>query len=229
MCGRQPCLDEIYQARDAGRIHNPATGREDRLPHHVPVATGSPRTAVVVGAGPAGLEAARVLGLRGHRVVVLEASDAAGGQIRLASSSPRRRDSDRNHRLATGRAQHLDVDIRYNTYAEADEVLAEDPDLVVIATGGVPNTEFSPKERNSSPTVGTAERRVPGQGRRAAFRRQRSAPSLDAAEVLASGRRQDRIRHAGAGFGPWTSAGSTTPATSRCSPSMTCASRSTSG
>ena len=64
--GASYCLDEIYQARDAKCIHNPSTGREDRLPHHVPAATGPARNAVVVGAGPAGLEAARVLGERGH-------------------------------------------------------------------------------------------------------------------------------------------------------------------
>src|SRR5215212_57319 len=140
--GASYCLDEIYQARDAKCVHNPATGREDRLPHHVPAATEAPRKAVVVGAGPAGLEAARVLGLRGHRVVVLEASDAAGGQIRLASSSPRRRDLIGIIDWRLAECKHFDVDVRFNTYAEADDVLAEDPDLVIIATGGVPNTEF---------------------------------------------------------------------------------------
>ena len=140
--GASYCLDEIYQARDAKCIHNPSTGREDRLPHKVPAATGTPRKAVVVGAGPAGLEAARVLGERGHRVVVLEASDAAGGQIRLAASSPRRRDLIGIIDWRLAECKHHDVDIRFNTYAEADDVLAEDPDLVVVATGGIPNTEF---------------------------------------------------------------------------------------
>jgi 2,4-dienoyl-CoA reductase-like NADH-dependent reductase (Old Yellow Enzyme family) len=140
--GASYCLDEIYQARDAKCIHNPSTGREDRLPHHVPQATGAPRKAVVIGAGPAGLEAARVLGERGHRVVVLEANDAAGGQIRLAASSPRRRDLTGIIDWRLAECKHLDVDIRYNTYAVADDVLAENPDVVVVATGGVPNTEF---------------------------------------------------------------------------------------
>lgn len=140
--GATYCLDEIYQARDAKCIHNPSTGREDRLPHHVPPATGAPRKAVVIGAGAAGLEAARVLGERGHRLVVLEASDAAGGQVRLAASSPRRRDLTGIIDWRLAECKHLDVDIRYNIYAEADEVLAENPDIVVVATGGVPNTEF---------------------------------------------------------------------------------------
>ena len=68
--GASLCLDEIYQARDAKCIHNPATGREDRLPHHVAAATGTPRKAVVVGTrhrtGPGG-RAARARGLGGVR------------------------------------------------------------------------------------------------------------------------------------------------------------------
>ena len=97
---------------------------------------------MVIGAGPAGLEAARVLGERGHRVVVLEANDAAGGQIRLAASSQRRRDLIGIVDWRLAECKHHDVDIRFNTYAEADDVLAEEPDLVIVATGGVPNTEF---------------------------------------------------------------------------------------
>ncbi len=140
--GASYCLDEIYQSRDAKCVHNASTGREDRMPHHVPAATGPARKAVVIGGGPAGLEAARVLGERGHKVVVFEAADAPGGQIRLASSAPRRRDliSIVDWRLAE--CKLLDVDIRTNAYAEADEVLAENPDIVVVATGGLPNTDF---------------------------------------------------------------------------------------
>lgn len=140
--GATYCLDEIYQNRDAKCVHNPSTGREDRLPHRIDKATGPARTAVVIGAGPAGLEAARVLGERGHRVVVFEASDLPGGQVRIASSSPRRRDLISIIEWRLDECKLLGVDIRTNRYVDTDEVLAENPDIVVVATGGVPNTEF---------------------------------------------------------------------------------------
>ncbi|OKH79781.1 N-methylproline demethylase [Mycobacterium sp. ST-F2] len=140
--GATYCLDEIYQNRDAKCVHNPSTGREDRLPHRVDKTTGPARTAVVIGGGPAGLEAARVLGERGHRVVVFEASDLPGGQVRIASSSPRRRDLISIIEWRLDECKLLGVDIRTNRYVDADEVLAENPDIVVVATGGVPNTEF---------------------------------------------------------------------------------------
>ncbi|BBY22214.1 N-methylproline demethylase [Mycobacterium stomatepiae] len=140
--GASYCLDEIYQNRDAKCVHNASTGREDRMPHHIPATTGPPRRAVVVGGGPAGLEAARVLGERGHRVTVFEAADAPGGQIRLAASSLRRRDLISIIEWRLAECKLLGVDIRTNCYAEADDVLAADPDVVIIATGGAPSSEF---------------------------------------------------------------------------------------
>lgn len=140
--GANYCLDAIYESGDAKCLHNAATGREDELPHQIRRTTGAIRTAVIVGAGPAGLEAARVLGERGHRVVVLEAADAAGGQLRLASSAPRRRDLIGIVDWRLAEAKHAGVEFRFGTFAEAETVLALEPDLVVVATGGVPNASF---------------------------------------------------------------------------------------
>jgi len=97
---------------------------------------------VVVGAGPAGLEAARVAAARGHEVVVFEAADRPGGQINLAASLERRRDLLGIVDWLEGELDHHGVQVRTNIFAERDDVLAEDPDVVVIATGGLPNTSF---------------------------------------------------------------------------------------
>jgi len=97
---------------------------------------------VIVGAGPGGLEAARVLGLRGHVVVVFEAADNPGGQVLLAAQSGRRRELVGIIDWRLAQCEKLDVSIRTNTWAEAADVLAENPTIVIIATGGLPDTAF---------------------------------------------------------------------------------------
>jgi len=138
--GATYCLDRIYQGGMALCIHNPATGREETMPHTVPKAEGRKRV-VVVGAGPAGLEAARVAAERGHHVTVLEAADKPGGQVLLTAQSPRRREliGIIDWRMAQCAAR--DVDFRFNAWAEAADVLAEKPDEVIVATGGLPTPD----------------------------------------------------------------------------------------
>ncbi|MFC9363821.1 NAD(P)-binding protein, partial [Rhodococcus sp. NPDC057014] len=135
------CIDRLYQGGEALCLHNPATGREAQLPHIVPTAT-EKKKAVVVGAGPAGLEAARVLGERGHTVTVLEAASTPGGQIAIAAAPERRRDLIGIVDWRVQECARLGVKIRYNTYADAADILAENPDVVIVATGGIPNTEI---------------------------------------------------------------------------------------
>jgi pyruvate/2-oxoglutarate dehydrogenase complex dihydrolipoamide dehydrogenase (E3) component len=105
---------------------------------HVAALAKQRRRVVVIGAGPAGLEAARVCGERGHEVTVVEALDRAGGQIVLAARLQRRREllgivEWRLAELARHGAQ-----IRYNEYADDASVLQLEPDVVFVATGGVP-------------------------------------------------------------------------------------------
>lgn len=135
------CIDRLYEGSDAICIHNAATGREMSLPHEIGTAVGEPKKAVVVGAGPAGLEAARVLAERGHIVTVLEANSQPGGQIVVAAGAPRRRDLVGIVDWRVQECERLGVKIRLNTYAESGDVLSENPDVVIVATGGIPNAE----------------------------------------------------------------------------------------
>lgn len=140
--GANYCLDAIYESGDAKCIHNPATGRELLLPQIVPRAERGGKRAVVVGAGIAGLEAARVLAERGHQVSLLEAGDTPGGQIRLAAAAPRRRDLIGIVDWRVSELRHLGVHVQYQTWADAQTVQALEPDVVVVATGGLPDTDF---------------------------------------------------------------------------------------
>mgnify|MGYP001454513631 CR=1 FL=1 len=138
--GANYCLDRIYQGGAAFCIHNAATGRELTMPHVVDKAAAR-RKVVVVGAGPGGLEAARVSAERGHRVMVLEAANRPGGQIRLTAQSRRRREMMGIVDWRMRQCEKHGVDFRFDTWAEAHTVRAEDPDVVIVATGGVPHTD----------------------------------------------------------------------------------------
>jgi 2,4-dienoyl-CoA reductase-like NADH-dependent reductase (Old Yellow Enzyme family)/thioredoxin reductase len=138
--GANFCLDRIYQGGEAFCIHNAATGRELSMPHDIPLAP-TRRKVVVVGAGPAGLEAARVAAARGHQVLVFEAASAPGGQIRLAAKSYRRREMISIIDWRMSQCEAAGVVFRFNALADAATVLGESPDVVIIATGGLPHTE----------------------------------------------------------------------------------------
>ncbi|GAA2095469.1 NADH:flavin oxidoreductase [Streptomyces albiaxialis] len=184
--GASYCLDAIYDSGDTKCVHNPATGRELRLPHTVPRAADR-RRAVVVGAGPAGLEAARVLGERGHDVVLFEANERPGGQIRIAAGNPRRRDLLGIVDWRVGECELLGVDLRTGTLADADDVRAERPDLVLVATGGLPDASFlaagADLVADTWDVLGGALR---PRGPVLVYDDNGACPALDAVEVLAA-------------------------------------------
>lgn len=136
--GATYCLDRIYEGHEALCIHNASTGREATLPHIAGRSSQPGSNIVVVGAGPAGLEAARVAGERGHRVHILEAAGQAGGQLRLAARNPRRSELVGIIDWRLSELERLGVRIDYGVFAERSDVEALDPDYVVVATGGVP-------------------------------------------------------------------------------------------
>ncbi|HLJ20163.1 MAG TPA: NADH:flavin oxidoreductase, partial [Stellaceae bacterium] len=125
-------------------IHNPSTGREGMLPQTIERSDRPGRRVVVVGGGPAGLEAARVSAERGHRVTLFEAADRLGGQVLLAARASWRKDIVGIIDWRRQELERLGVDLRLNTYAERAEVLAEEPEVVIVATGGTPDIEWIP-------------------------------------------------------------------------------------
>jgi 2,4-dienoyl-CoA reductase-like NADH-dependent reductase (Old Yellow Enzyme family)/thioredoxin reductase len=138
--GANYCLDRIYQGSSAYCIHNAATGRELSMPHSLARAERK-RKIVVVGAGPAGLEAARVAAERGHEVIVFEAASQPGGQVRLTAQSARRREMMGIIDWRMAQCHARGVTFLFDTYAQEEEILEHSPDVVIIATGGVPHTE----------------------------------------------------------------------------------------
>ncbi len=142
--GANYCLDRIYQGGSAYCIHNAATGRELSMPQIIEAAE-TRKKVVIVGSGPAGMEAARVAGERGHEVIVFEAAPHPGGQIRLTAQNERRREMISIIDWRMAECERLGVTFHFNSWAEADSVMAENPDVVIIATGGLPHTDVLAK------------------------------------------------------------------------------------
>jgi 2,4-dienoyl-CoA reductase-like NADH-dependent reductase (Old Yellow Enzyme family)/thioredoxin reductase len=131
----QGCLAELRVARGTGCVFNPLTGREATV--QVNPAT-APRQVLVVGGGPAGLEAATVAAERGHHVTLLEQEDFLGGQFVLAAKAPHKEEFNDIITTMALRARRAGVDIRTGVHVRPDMIVEEGPDAVVLATGAVP-------------------------------------------------------------------------------------------
>lgn len=187
--GANACLDAIYVSGSAHCIHNPATGREETLPQRIRTLglARRSRRVVIVGAGPGGLEAARVCAMRGHDVTLLEASDHHGGQVAIAARSERRRDL---IGIVDWRLQQVcknGADVRFNVLADEDTVMELEPEVVIVATGGMPNTEVCAGEEHVLDVWDVMTSPVVAGQRVLVYDDNGSYPALDAVERLARG------------------------------------------
>ncbi|HKP25502.1 MAG TPA: FAD-dependent oxidoreductase [Dongiaceae bacterium] len=162
----RPCLscNQMCWGRRSRDYHiscliNPSAGREFQWGGDRFTPSDQPKRVLVVGGGPAGLEAARVAAERGHRVTLAEASDKLGGQFRLAGLQPRRAQITDFLDWLEGQLQRLQVEVRRNTYLDTDEIAAMGYDTVILATGSSP-TE-APTQRFWPQTAADAALRGP--------------------------------------------------------------------
>ena len=136
------CIDRIYNEGEMLCIHNVATTREQHIAHITPKAEGEPKKVVVIGGGPAGMEAARVSALRGHEVTLIEASSQLGGQVRLAAQSQVRKDLIGIVNWLEDEIKRLNVHIIWEQFADVSSITTLSPDIVIIATGGLPDHDY---------------------------------------------------------------------------------------
>ena len=125
-------------------LHNPATAREQHWPQTIQISTAQKKSCLVIGGGPAGLEAARILAERGHSVTLSEATKELGGQLRLACVAAWRKDVIGIIDWRISELEKLGVEVKTDHYAELDDVLQHGPDVVITATGGFADLEWLP-------------------------------------------------------------------------------------
>jgi mycofactocin system FadH/OYE family oxidoreductase 2 len=138
------CIGRINQSKKLGCIQNPEIGHESLTgEEHWPAAAGRKKV-IVVGAGPSGMEAARVATERGHEVTVLEAEDKIGGQINLIGMLPGRGIMQGVTRYLRHCLDKLGVPIRTGAAATVEAILAQAPDAVIVTTGSRPKSRPYP-------------------------------------------------------------------------------------
>jgi 2,4-dienoyl-CoA reductase-like NADH-dependent reductase (Old Yellow Enzyme family) len=131
----QGCVGGLLQVARMGCAVNPSAGAEASLDEGLIERAARPKNVLIVGGGPAGMEAARIAALRGHHVVLVEAGADLGGGLRAARRAPRL------HAIGDIVDWHereilrLDVEVRTSTFLEPEDVLAEAPDVLIVATG----------------------------------------------------------------------------------------------
>lgn len=130
------CITRSAEDHTAHCIINPALGREKEWA--IKPLEGPAKNVLVVGAGPAGLSAARVAALRGHKVTVLEKNHKVGGQLALACVPPFKQELSKWAVYLLTQCEKLGVTFKYNVEATVDTVKAENADVVIIATGSNP-------------------------------------------------------------------------------------------
>jgi NADPH-dependent 2,4-dienoyl-CoA reductase/sulfur reductase-like enzyme len=141
----QGCYGNLIQSLPITCVTNPAVGREAELGAGTLRPAARTKRVVVVGGGPAGLEAAWVAAARGHDVTLLERGDELGGKIRLAQRLPGRAELADFADWRVGECDRRGVDLRRGVDASGDDVVALDPDAVVVATGARATTAGASK------------------------------------------------------------------------------------
>lgn len=131
----QCCAARTGLNRDLGCLQNPASGREEIFGYHTVARPAKSKKIMVIGGGPAGLEAAKEAARRGHRVTLCERENHLGGQINLLTKVPNREEFSDVIRNQTIEMKDFPVDIRLGTEATPELVQKERPDAVIVATG----------------------------------------------------------------------------------------------
>jgi NADPH-dependent 2,4-dienoyl-CoA reductase/sulfur reductase-like enzyme len=133
----QGCLAQLRKGEGTHCMFNPFTGREFEIQL---TKAEKARRVMVVGGGPAGLEAAYIAALRRHQVTLYEQEDRLGGQFHLAARAPYKEEFLDVIRYLSLMVERASVDVHLGTRVTPQTVIRSRPEVIIIATGGVPLT-----------------------------------------------------------------------------------------
>jgi 2,4-dienoyl-CoA reductase-like NADH-dependent reductase (Old Yellow Enzyme family)/thioredoxin reductase len=157
----QACVAKVYAPWLSMECAvNAGVGHELERGDHLLTKVAAPRKVLVIGGGPAGMEAARVAAIRGHQVTLAEADSRLGGTLRVAAMAPTRHGIGDILTWLESEIYRLNVDVRLSTYMDADDVQAFNADAVILATGSTPRMDGVQGSHPGQPVRGIEQRHV---------------------------------------------------------------------
>ena len=135
------CVGQLFTAGKLACVVNVAAANEASVPFEPMTPAPVKKKVMIIGGGPAGLESARTAALRGHDVVLYEATRQLGGQVSIASRAPHRSDLGAITDFLSREIDRLGVKVHLGTFADPDTIAAEKPDEVIVATGSSPRRD----------------------------------------------------------------------------------------
>ena len=154
------CVGQLMSGHPLSCVVNPAAARENLIAYEPADKAEHRKRILIVGGGPAGLEAARTAALRGHQVILHEAGQRLGGQVAIAASAPHRADVGAIVSFLIEEIEALGVEVHLNSPVDASIVEAADPDEVIVATGTTPRYDGFQVSTPAAPVPGFDQRHV---------------------------------------------------------------------
>jgi thioredoxin reductase len=136
----QGCIGRIGMNKSLGCVQNPAIGREKEWGEGTLEKASVKKKVTIVGGGPAGMWAAKMAGRRGHNVTLIDRNEALGGQVITAMKGPGRDEFGVIIRNEKPQVDKAGVTVKLGVNATKEQLLAEKPDVIIVATGSVPKT-----------------------------------------------------------------------------------------
>jgi 2,4-dienoyl-CoA reductase-like NADH-dependent reductase (Old Yellow Enzyme family)/thioredoxin reductase len=150
----QDCIGGVMTTHRIGCVVNAAVSQEATLSENLIISSTDPRRVVIVGGGPAGMEAARVAALRGHHAILFEAEPKLGGAIKYAARAPARTGIADITTWLEAEVFRLGVDVRLSSYVDAQDLLALNADAYIVATGSSPRVDGVLASNPDAPILG---------------------------------------------------------------------------